>query len=63
MYLYGNCVCQGSVLVFLLTAIGGHEAWKFTLPGGITAGLLFEMLLYVSAIVSNLPVVFWNIYK
>lgn len=51
------------MLVFLLTAIGGHEAWKFTLPGGITAGLLFEMLLYVSAIVSNLPVVFWNIYK
>lgn len=53
----------GSVLVFLLTAVGGHEAWKFTLPGGYTAGLLFELLLYVSALVSNLPVVAWNIYK
>lgn len=53
----------GSTLVFMLTAIGGHEAWKFTLPGGYTAGLLFELLLYISAIVSNLPVVAWNIYK
>lgn len=53
----------GSTLVFILTAIGGHEAWKFTLPGGYTAGLLFELLLYISALVSNLPVVMWNIYK
>ncbi|XP_014613759.1 ethanolaminephosphotransferase 1-like [Polistes fuscatus] len=52
-----------TVLVFILTSIGGHEAWKFYLPGGISAGIMFEMLLYVSALVSNLPVVLWNIYK
>ncbi|XP_012273666.1 ethanolaminephosphotransferase 1 [Orussus abietinus] len=52
-----------TILVFVLTSIGGHEAWKFELPGGISAGIMFEMLLYVSAIVSNLPVVLWNIYK
>lgn len=49
--------------MFILTSIGGHEAWKFVLPGGVSAGIMFEMLLYVSALVSNLPVVLWNIYK
>ncbi|KAK0181669.1 hypothetical protein PV327_003934 [Microctonus hyperodae] len=52
-----------TLIVFILTSIGGHEAWKFELPGGFSAGLMFEMLLYVSALVSNLPVVLWNIYK
>lgn len=52
-----------TILVFILTSIGGHEAWKFYLPGGVSAGIMFEMLLYVSALVSNLPVVLWNIYK
>lgn len=52
-----------TVLIFILTSIGGHEAWKFYLPGGVSAGIMFEMLLYVSALVSNLPVVLWNIYK
>ncbi|XP_043278304.1 ethanolaminephosphotransferase 1-like [Venturia canescens] len=52
-----------TIIVFILTSIGGHKAWKFMLPGGISAGIMFEMLLYVSAIVSNLPVVLWNIYK
>ncbi|KAF7393022.1 hypothetical protein HZH68_010016 [Vespula germanica] len=52
-----------TILVFILTSVGGHEAWKFYLPGGISAGIMFEMLLYVSALVSNLPVVLWNIYK
>lgn len=51
------------MLVFVLTSIGGHEAWKFELPGGMTAGIMFEMLLYVSALVSSFPVVLWNIYK
>ncbi|XP_012257920.1 ethanolaminephosphotransferase 1-like [Athalia rosae] len=52
-----------TIIVFILTSIGGHEAWKFMLPGGISAGIMFETLLYVSAIISNLPVVLWNIYK
>ena len=32
-------------------------------PGGIPVGVMFEVLLYVTAIVSSLPVVLWNIYK
>ncbi|XP_046738583.1 ethanolaminephosphotransferase 1-like isoform X1 [Diprion similis] len=52
-----------TIIVFILTTFGGHEAWKFELPGGISAGIMFEMLLYVSALVSNLPMVVWNIYK
>lgn len=52
-----------TVIVFTLTSVGGYEAWKFELPGGVSAGMMFEMLFYVSALVSNLPVVLWNIYK
>ncbi|XP_015117334.1 ethanolaminephosphotransferase 1 [Diachasma alloeum] len=52
-----------TILVFLLTSFAGHEVWKFDLPGGMTAGTVFEVLLYASALVSNLPVVLWNIYK
>ncbi|XP_011500096.1 PREDICTED: ethanolaminephosphotransferase 1-like isoform X2 [Ceratosolen solmsi marchali] len=52
-----------TIVVFVLTSVAGHSAWKFDLPGGISAGSMFEMLLYVSALVSNLPVVLWNIYK
>lgn len=54
---------QGTILVFILTSIGGHEAWKFDMAGGMSAGIMFETLLYVSALVSNLPVVLWNIHK
>lgn len=54
---------MGTILVFILTSIGGHEMWKFMLPGGISAGIVFEIFLYVSAVVSSLPVVLWNIYK
>ncbi|XP_063983253.1 ethanolaminephosphotransferase 1-like isoform X2 [Diachasmimorpha longicaudata] len=53
----------GTILVFLVTFFAGHEFWKFDLLGGLTAGIIFETLLYASAIVSNLPVVLWNIYK
>ncbi|XP_057341080.1 ethanolaminephosphotransferase 1-like isoform X1 [Microplitis mediator] len=52
-----------TILVFIGTSIFGHEFWKFELPGGFNAGLLFEVILYVSAMVSNVPVVVWNIIK
>ncbi|XP_014230507.1 ethanolaminephosphotransferase 1-like [Trichogramma pretiosum] len=52
-----------TVVVFFFTSIGGHSSWKFDLPGGYSAGSLFELLIYVSALVSNVPVVLWNIYK
>ncbi|CAK9818620.1 Ethanolaminephosphotransferase 1 [Anthophora quadrimaculata] len=53
----------GTIIVFIISSIGGHSAWKFVLPGDIPMGVMFEILLYVSAIVSSLPVVLWNIYK
>ncbi|XP_066592681.1 ethanolaminephosphotransferase 1-like [Prorops nasuta] len=52
-----------TIAVFIFTSICGHNAWKFELPGGLSAGILFELLLYISALISNFPVVLWNIYK
>ncbi|KAJ8669853.1 hypothetical protein QAD02_001112 [Eretmocerus hayati] len=48
--------------VFLLTSIYGFQMWKFT-AYGIDSGLIFEIVLYVSAFISSTPVVLWNIYK
>ncbi|XP_033174561.1 ethanolaminephosphotransferase 1 [Bombus impatiens] len=53
----------GTIIVFVISSIGGHKAWKIVFPGGIPVGVMFEVLLYVTAIVSSLPVVLWNIYK
>lgn len=33
------------------------------MPGGITSGSMFELFLYLSAVVANLPVILYNIYK
>ena len=46
----------------LTLQIWGHEIWHFVLPGNISAGRMFEMILYVSSTASNIPVVFYNIY-
>ncbi|XP_034942727.1 ethanolaminephosphotransferase 1-like [Chelonus insularis] len=53
----------GTILAFILTSINGPELWKFELPFGITGGVFFELVLYTGALVSNIPVVVWNIYK
>ncbi|KAK3927794.1 Ethanolaminephosphotransferase 1 [Frankliniella fusca] len=52
------------VVIFLLTITGifGHEIWYFSLWNGFTASHLFEFLFYFSALVTNVPVVLWNIY-
>lgn len=52
----------GTIIVFTITYIYGHDCWKFDLPGGFTAGTMFEIFLYFSSIISSLPVVLWNIY-
>ncbi|XP_017770571.1 PREDICTED: ethanolaminephosphotransferase 1-like [Nicrophorus vespilloides] len=51
-----------TILTFLLAGIFGYEIWQFTLPGGMSAGGCFEILLYVSSMVSNVPIVFYNVY-
>lgn len=50
-----------TITVFILTGFGGHEMWKFNLFG-LSAGIIFEILLYVTALVTTLPVVIWNVY-
>lgn len=53
----------GTIITFLIAGLAGSEFWQFELPGGVTAGLMFELLLYISALISNVPVVSYNIYK
>ncbi|CAH1364585.1 unnamed protein product [Tenebrio molitor] len=52
----------GTILAFLLAGVTGHESWQFILPGGITTGLMFEILLYSMALLTNVPVILNNIY-
>jgi len=47
----------------LITFGAGYEFWKFTLPGGITAGALFELLMYGGSLIASLPVAVYNIYR
>lgn len=37
--------------------------WQFVVFGSIRAGNIFEVVLYMSTIVTNVPVILWNIYK
>ncbi|XP_076180132.1 ethanolaminephosphotransferase 1 isoform X2 [Ptiloglossa arizonensis] len=53
----------GTIIVFTISSIGGHKAWKFISPCGISVGVIFELLLHITAIAASLPVVLWNIYK
>ncbi|XP_068084293.1 ethanolaminephosphotransferase 1 isoform X2 [Anabrus simplex] len=52
-----------AILIFLVTSIYGHRAWTFMLPGNISAGQMFELTFYVCALLSNLPMCMWNVYK
>lgn len=56
-------IFQVATLILLVTSIFGHEIWSFTLPGGISAGHMFELTFYICAILSNLPMCLWNVYK
>lgn len=52
-----------TMLIYIITSITGHNIWKFTLSNGLTSGNLFEIIIYLSTIVADVPVVLWNIYK
>jgi len=51
-----------TLIIYLITFGAGFEFWKFTLPGGITAGALFELLMWGGSLLTSLPVSLWNIY-
>lgn len=53
----------GTIITFLLTGIFGHELWYYVFPGGITNGICVELILYISALISNVPIVAYNIYR
>ncbi|CAK1601175.1 unnamed protein product [Parnassius mnemosyne] len=53
----------GSCVLLLVTSVIGPRAWHVTLPGGVTPGLLFELVLYFSAMITSQTIILWNIYK
>ena len=58
-----HVIFQVAILIFVVTSMFGHEVWSFSLPGGISAGHMFELTFYICAILSNLPMCLWNVYK
>ena len=52
-----------AMIIYLITFFGGYEFWKFTLPGGVTAGALFELLMWAGSLITSLPPCLYNIYK
>ncbi|XP_048480524.1 ethanolaminephosphotransferase 1 [Plutella xylostella] len=53
----------GSCILLLVTSIIGPKAWHVPLPGGVSPGVVFELVLYVSAMLTSQTVILWNIYK
>ncbi|KAJ8976721.1 hypothetical protein NQ317_000153 [Molorchus minor] len=53
----------GTILTFLLAGLVVTNFGNFGLQNGLTTGMMFEILLYVSSLISNIPVVFYNIYN
>lgn len=53
----------GSCLLLLVTAVFGPATLHIELPGGFTPGIVFEFVLYFSAMLTSQTVIMWNIYK
>ncbi|XP_049867883.1 ethanolaminephosphotransferase 1 [Pectinophora gossypiella] len=53
----------GSCILLLVTSVVGPRAWHVQLPGGVTPGLVFELVLYFSAMITSQTIILWNIYK
>ncbi|KAK6622402.1 hypothetical protein RUM44_002213 [Polyplax serrata] len=52
-----------TVSVFLITGLFGYEFWKFNISSNINAGHVAEFFFYISALVVNIPVIVYNIFK
>lgn len=53
----------GSCLLLLVTSVFGPSVWHMPLPGGLSSGVMFEFVLYFSAMLTSQTVIVWNIYK
>ncbi|XP_028162238.1 ethanolaminephosphotransferase 1-like isoform X1 [Ostrinia furnacalis] len=53
----------GSCCLLLTTSVIGPKAWHVSLPGGLSPGIVFEFVLYFSAMITSQTVILWNIYK
>lgn len=53
----------GGTGLYLATAIGGYEMWKHHFPGGISAGTVVEVTLYLGSIGLALPTALRNVYR
>ncbi|CAB3223752.1 unnamed protein product [Arctia plantaginis] len=53
----------GSCILLLVTSVFGPKVWHVQLPGGISPGVIFEFVLYFSAMITSQTVILWNIYK
>ena len=57
------------LLLYLVTFFGDYTVWKWALYTSadgtpvITAGAMFEMMMWVGSLGTALPVTLWNIYK
>ncbi|CAH1116634.1 unnamed protein product [Phaedon cochleariae] len=51
----------GIILYFLTAGYGGYEIWQFRF-GDITTGHIVEVILLISSLLSNVPIVTKNIY-
>lgn len=54
-------ILQGVTITLLITGFFGANIWRFTLPYGITAAVGFELLLYLSGIISSHPFIVYRI--
>ncbi|XP_025833367.1 ethanolaminephosphotransferase 1-like isoform X2 [Agrilus planipennis] len=52
-----------SIFMLFFTGVFGQQMWQFTGPGGLNAGHLFEILIYVSSLSTTIPVAIFNIHK
>ena len=53
----------GGTILYTLTSILGYKTWKFLLPGGVSPGLLLQIMLYFGTFGLSVPVALRNIYK
>ena len=53
----------GGTILYTLTSILGYKTWKFLLPGGVSPGLLLQIMLYFGTFGLSVPVALRNIYR
>jgi len=52
----------GGVVLYLITAVGGHHMWKIKLPGDVDPGRIIEIALYLGIVGLAIPISLYNIW-